>query len=255
MESTQGSADDFGKYDVQVPTVRPPMDEAYGGAPRAMPALQTDQVGQARSGYIYFIETEDRQFVKIGYSANPYRRQQTLGTLRPGNFALRLLGCIPGTVQTEQWLHSKFSADRDNGEWFRASPSLIQFIDSLGLGGLLWPDQSKGSGKRRRSATNGLSGSTFCLRDREVLQLVFRGNTATSIAKSMEMTPAHVNTLINALCRKCKVSRSELIVWVLQHPGCMLKGSAYSPGLHAQPCECGSPYCLMARDVSQRVQA
>jgi hypothetical protein len=87
----------------------------------------------AKEGFVYFLQTEDGRFVKIGYSMQPYRRLSQLGTLRPGNHALRIIGWMPGTIQTERWLQSKFSADRDNGEWFRDSTQLRQFISSMGL--------------------------------------------------------------------------------------------------------------------------
>jgi hypothetical protein len=89
--------------------------------------------GQVGQGFVYFIETEDGEFVKIGYSARPYQRLSQLGTLRPGAFALRVIGWIPGTYRTERWLHAKFSTDRDNGEWFRNSMRLRAFIAAIGL--------------------------------------------------------------------------------------------------------------------------
>lgn len=102
----------------------PQGDCAEGGA---------DAMGGQAGGFVYFIETEDGQFVKIGYSTRPYRRLSQLGTLRPGNHALRLIGWMPGTIQTERWLQGKFTADRDNGEWFRDSVGLRLFIGVLGL--------------------------------------------------------------------------------------------------------------------------
>jgi hypothetical protein len=86
-----------------------------------------------KGGFVYFIETAEGEFVKIGYSRLVFSRLSQLGTLRPTNFNFRLLGCIPGTLQTEKWLHDKFAADRDAGEWFRASISLRAFIADVGL--------------------------------------------------------------------------------------------------------------------------
>ncbi len=85
------------------------------------------------TGYVYFIETKCGRFVKIGYSVNPFRRISELGTLRPSAFDAHILGYLPGTVATEQWLHGMFTADRDNGEWFRLTPRLERFIDTLGI--------------------------------------------------------------------------------------------------------------------------
>ena len=83
---------------------------------------------KAEAGYIYFIETCDSQFVKIGYSKDVYGRMSDLGTLRPTSFNLRLLGSIRGTRHIEHWLHERLADDRDNGEWFRKSPRVAALI-------------------------------------------------------------------------------------------------------------------------------
>ena len=95
--------------------------EASGGSP----------LGK-EGGFVYFIETEDGQFMKIGYSRDVYRRMSRLGTLRPSGFQLRILGWIPGSIQTERWLHKKFEKDRDNGEWFRSTSKIREFLAMLG---------------------------------------------------------------------------------------------------------------------------
>jgi Meiotically up-regulated gene 113 len=84
-------------------------------------------------GFVYFIETTDGAFVKIGYSRAPQTRLSQLGTLRPGNFAIRIIGYLPGTRRTESWLHAKFAEDRDSGEWFRSNDQLRAFIAAVGL--------------------------------------------------------------------------------------------------------------------------
>ncbi len=84
-----------------------------------------------KQGFVYFIETEDGRFVKIGYSMRPNLRVGQLGT--SSIHRLRLIGWMPGTLQTERWLHAKFSDDRDRGEWFRNSEQLRQFIGAMGL--------------------------------------------------------------------------------------------------------------------------
>jgi hypothetical protein len=84
-------------------------------------------------GYIYFVETEDGKYIKIGYSAQLVTRMSRLETLRPAVFKLRVLGYMPGSKATEKWLHNKFAGDRDNGEWFRDSSALRDFVQSLGL--------------------------------------------------------------------------------------------------------------------------
>lgn len=119
------------------------LDKADRRQAGVLPKMQTAELGRSegeikdgqttKEGSVYFVETEDGLFVKIGYSIRPVQRLNQLGTLRPGNYALRLIGWLPGTLETERWLHAKFSADRDNGEWFRNSDRLRQFIAAIGL--------------------------------------------------------------------------------------------------------------------------
>lgn len=84
-------------------------------------------------GQIYFIETEDGNFIKIGFSKQVIVRLSQLGTLRPGHFSLRVVGSMPGSIAIEKWLHERFAEERDNGEWFKRTPRLSAFIDSIGL--------------------------------------------------------------------------------------------------------------------------
>src|SRR5262249_6220084 len=81
---------------------------------------------QGPMGFVYFVETKDKQYIKIGFSVRPMTRLSELGTLRPSGFALSLIGCIPGSPETERWLHHKFAHLRDNGEWFSAKEELRQ---------------------------------------------------------------------------------------------------------------------------------
>lgn len=83
-----------------------------------------------KKGYVYFIETHDSFYVKIGFSASLARRLAMFTTVMPG---LRFIGCIPGTFADEQRFHSLFPSLRDVGEWFRNSPDLINFIGTLAL--------------------------------------------------------------------------------------------------------------------------
>ena len=85
------------------------------------------------NGFVYFIETHDGKFVKIGFSTRVFSRFSELGTLRPSDYALRLIGCFPASQSTEKWLHQKFAEFRDNGEWFRSSEELRTFIATIGV--------------------------------------------------------------------------------------------------------------------------
>jgi len=79
-------------------------------------------------GYVYFLETEDQQYVKIGYSIHPQKRLLEIRAHNPG---ARLLGCIRGSLIVERKLHWQFQDERYDGEWFRYSSRLRQFIQDL----------------------------------------------------------------------------------------------------------------------------
>jgi hypothetical protein len=76
-------------------------------------------------GRIYFIRCES--FVKIGFtSGSAERRAATLATGNP--FEVELLFDCHGTIAEEQSLHVDFRHLHVRGEWFRADPELLDFI-------------------------------------------------------------------------------------------------------------------------------
>lgn len=77
---------------------------------------------------IYFIT--DTQNIKIGYTKNSIeKRLQQLQTSCSNK--LYILGWIEGDIDQEQELHKKFSASRIryNGEWFKPTDDLLQYIN------------------------------------------------------------------------------------------------------------------------------
>lgn len=72
-------------------------------------------------GWVYFIQGGDK--VKIGWSRNVALRLSQLQTASADE--LVLLGCMPGTQETERRIHEAFSALRVRGEWFRAEAGLV----------------------------------------------------------------------------------------------------------------------------------
>src|SRR5262249_53012683 len=91
-----------------------------------------------RAGFIYFIATVDRQFVKIGWSISPRSRLPDLQTACP--YELILLGRHAGTQQDETALHCQFAARRvrRNGEWFHLAPELTEYITTMTIQSELW---------------------------------------------------------------------------------------------------------------------
>lgn len=84
---------------------------------------------------------------------------------------------------------------------------------------------------------------TFSRRERQILALLCLGSAAKQIAYELEIAVATVNTRIVKMFRKAGVSRTELVIWALQHPECLTRDARCSPGLHPAECECGAPYC------------
>lgn len=109
------------------------MDTTISRTSKGLSELQTDAMGSTEQmegeGWIYFIETENGQYVKIGFSFRPVRRLGQLGTLMP----VRLVGCFPGSKSTERWLHARFAPNRRIGEWFSSTPELRLFIVTVGM--------------------------------------------------------------------------------------------------------------------------
>ena len=85
--------------------------------------------------HVYFIRAGHR--VKIGFSNHPDTR---LKTIRAGHCKAprgldtskaKLLATEIGGRERETELHKQFSHLREAGEWFRRSPELMTYIDSI----------------------------------------------------------------------------------------------------------------------------
>ncbi|MCH7716405.1 MAG: GIY-YIG nuclease family protein [Gemmatimonadetes bacterium] len=77
---------------------------------------------------VYFIAVGD-EAIKIGVAQNVEARMAALQT---GNHEkLRLIGSIPGDVTTEKKFHRVFAKYHVHGEWFKAAPPLLQFIEFI----------------------------------------------------------------------------------------------------------------------------
>ena len=76
---------------------------------------------------IYFIQQGTDGPIKIGYtSGSVERRISTLQTASPEK--LHLIAKGNGTKVNESMLHQMFSDERLNGEWFKPSERLIEYI-------------------------------------------------------------------------------------------------------------------------------
>lgn len=84
---------------------------------------------------VYFIQVGD--FIKIGWTGCVDQRLSQIQCSTPHDTIL--LHTIPGDDQLEEILHAQFHHLRHKGEWFRAKPELLDYIQSLKDGGEILP--------------------------------------------------------------------------------------------------------------------
>lgn len=85
---------------------------------------------------VYFMRNGD--YCKIGHSIHPARRLMSIrsddGTLYPQGVQLHrtsIAATEPGGYRREQELHEKFGHLRHTGEWLKAAPELLAYINNL----------------------------------------------------------------------------------------------------------------------------
>lgn len=78
---------------------------------------------------VYFIHSEHGAVVKIGWSSNVHQRLASLNQYSP--VPLTLTATFPGGLPDERKMHERFAHLRKHGEWFAASPELMDFIAEL----------------------------------------------------------------------------------------------------------------------------
>lgn len=75
---------------------------------------------------IYFVSAETRGDIKIGTTIRLSQRLKQLE--KECGRTLSVLGVLPGSYAEEHALHAKFSHLLVDGEWFRWTPELMDFI-------------------------------------------------------------------------------------------------------------------------------
>lgn len=75
---------------------------------------------------VYFVRSMPSGPVKIGTSNHIPSRLRALRLSSPA--PLKLLGSVRGGTTEEAGLHRRFSGARLHGEWFTATPELLEFI-------------------------------------------------------------------------------------------------------------------------------
>ena len=84
------------------------------------------------NGFVYFIQEEETDRIKIGFSEK--HPQGRLKEFQTGNSnKLNLIGFSEGTYEDETRLHKEFSEERigDGGEWFESSTKLKERVKAL----------------------------------------------------------------------------------------------------------------------------
>lgn len=78
---------------------------------------------------IYFIQQGNDGPIKIGITWDVKKRFDHMKTFSP--HPLRILAIINGDSKKERLLHQKFKKEWLQGEWFKSSERLMQFIQTL----------------------------------------------------------------------------------------------------------------------------
>lgn len=85
----------------------------------------------ARSTVVYFVQSEHGGPIKIGHAEDLAKRLVGLQTSRPDR--LVVLAAATGTIADERTIHDRFAGSREKGEWFSATPELLDFVKHVAL--------------------------------------------------------------------------------------------------------------------------
>jgi len=86
---------------------------------------------KSRIGFVYFVQAGEDGPIKIGWTQDIDRRIPELQTANARK--LRLLGMVPGTLDTEAAFHARFSHLRLEAEWFRSSAEIFDFLQETAV--------------------------------------------------------------------------------------------------------------------------
>jgi phage FluMu protein Com len=82
----------------------------------------------AKGAYVYLILDNTNDFLKIGYSEDPYRRHKEL--VHGSTNEIRLLGFFPGSKVNEKIVQTKFKSANVKREWFCNDTAIIDYFTS-----------------------------------------------------------------------------------------------------------------------------
>lgn len=112
--------------------VRAFLEWLYPPKPKAAVAVQHEQKAREPGvdGFVYLLQSPTGVF-KIGHTKNPNNRLQTFNVKLP--FEVEYI-CVIQTLDMralERELHTHFSTQRINGEWFKLTPEDVDYIKGL----------------------------------------------------------------------------------------------------------------------------
>ncbi len=91
---------------------------------------------------VYFFYAESIGMMKIGVSSNIARRFRELRRSCPVDLVVYQV--IEGDARVEFHCHNALAEFRERGEWFRATPELLEHVRSYEAGGYFEVDQWSG---------------------------------------------------------------------------------------------------------------
>lgn len=95
-------------------------------ANKRLPSFRTAPLNPV---WLYAILRADTREVKIGFSRNVEARLKMLQAAHGA--PLELLGKAKGTCVDEQYVHTRFAKERKMGEWFNATPEILEWARAL----------------------------------------------------------------------------------------------------------------------------
>jgi hypothetical protein len=76
---------------------------------------------------LYFIRGKESGNIKIGFSTNPDKRKSNLQTAHYEE--LEFIGIMSGTLEDEARIHEMFAEFNIRGEWFKATPKILEYVE------------------------------------------------------------------------------------------------------------------------------
>ena len=100
-------------------------------SPESVARQSLNEAAPWNSEHIYFMHCPEAGAIKVGRAKNPGNRLRGIQTACP--LYIYVLATAPGGAVHERMIHSFFKEDRIHGEWFRATPDLIDLAVCLSL--------------------------------------------------------------------------------------------------------------------------